>query len=139
MTMLGAQYDSYEPLPGLHVNGKLTMGENIADLPGITIALKAYHISLGGKPAPVLDGFTGDQRFFLAFGQIWRPKIRDGALRQQMLSNPHSPPFPRHRRDAQSGRLVRRVPAGRDALIFRSLRCRLVGFQPLRQCGYYPT
>jgi putative endopeptidase len=91
--MLGAQYDSYEPLPGLHVNGAFTMGENIADNAGITIALKAYHISLGGKKAPVLDGFTGDQRFYLAFGQIWRGKYRDGSLRAQVLSNEHSPPM----------------------------------------------
>jgi putative endopeptidase len=92
VSMLGAQYDSYEGLPGLHVNGKLTMGENIGDLSGITISLKAYHISLGGKDAPTLDGFTGDQRFFLSYGQIWRSKYRDAAMRQQILSNPHSPP-----------------------------------------------
>jgi putative endopeptidase len=91
---LGAQYDSYEPLPGLHVNGKLTMGENIGDLSGIAIALKAYRISLEGKPAPALEGVTGDQRFFLSYGQIWRSKYRDAAIRQQVLSNPHSPaPF----------------------------------------------
>jgi predicted metalloendopeptidase len=89
---MGAQYDSYEGLPGLHVNGKLTMGENIGDLSGITISLKAYHISLGGKDAPLLDGFTGDQRFFLSYGQIWRSKYRDAQMRQQILSNPHSPP-----------------------------------------------
>jgi putative endopeptidase len=89
---LGAQYDAYEPLPGLHVKGDNTMGENIADNAGIAIALKAYHISLGGKPAPVIDGFTGDQRFYLGFGQIWRGKLRDSALRQQVLSNEHSPP-----------------------------------------------
>jgi putative endopeptidase len=92
---LGKQYDAYEPLPGLHVNGGFTMGENVADNAGIAIALKAYHISLGGKPAPVLDGFTGDQRFYLSFGQIWRGKLRDGALRQQVLSNEHSPPMQR--------------------------------------------
>jgi len=90
--MLGAQFDSYEGLPGLHVNGKLTMGENIGDLSGISIALKAYHASLHGKKAPVLDGFTGDQRFFLSFAQVWRAKYRDGQMRQQILSNPHSPP-----------------------------------------------
>jgi putative endopeptidase len=90
--MLGAQYDAYEPLPGLHVKGAVTMGENIADLAGLAIAYKAYHIALGGKPAPVLDGFTGDQRFYLSFGQIWRGKLRDAALRQQTLSNEHSPP-----------------------------------------------
>jgi len=92
---LGKQYDAYEPLPGLHVNGAFTMGENVADNAGIAIALKAYHISLGGKPSPVLDGFTGDQRFYLSFGQIWRGKLRDGALRQQVLSNEHSPPMQR--------------------------------------------
>ncbi|MHB1204050.1 MAG: M13 family metallopeptidase [Rhodospirillaceae bacterium] len=89
--VLGKQYDAYTPLPGLHVNGAFTMGENIADLSGLSIAFKAYHLSLGNRPAPVRDGFTGDQRFFLAFGQIWRAKMRDGALRQQVLSNPHSP------------------------------------------------
>ncbi len=85
------QFNSYEPLPGLHVNGAFTLGENIADLAGVTIAFKAYHISLDGKPAPVLDGFTGDQRFFLSFGQIWRAKYREGTLRAQVLSDPHSP------------------------------------------------
>jgi putative endopeptidase len=88
---LGAQYDSYEPLPGLHINGAFTMGENIADLAGITIAYKAYHISLAGKPAETLDGYSGDQRFYLSFGQIYRVKVRDGALRAQILSDPHSP------------------------------------------------
>ncbi len=92
VAMLGAQYDSYEGLPGLHVNGKLTMGENIGDLSGVAIALQAYHASLDGRTPPVLDGFTGDQRFFLAFAQVWRGKYRDGAMRQQVLTNPHSPP-----------------------------------------------
>ena len=63
-----------EPLPGLHVIGKNTLGENIADNAGLAIALKAYHLSLNGKPAPVIDGYTGDQRFFLSFGQVWRTK-----------------------------------------------------------------
>ena len=89
--MLGEQYNSYEPLPGLHVNGAFTMGENIADLAGITIAYKAYHISQKGKRGKKLDGFTPDQRFYLSFGQIWRTKMRDGALRAQILSNEHSP------------------------------------------------
>ncbi len=89
--MLGEQYDTYEPLPGLHINGAFTMGENIADNAGIAIALKAYHISLAGRRAPKIDGYTGDQRFYLSFGQIWRTKMRDGALRQQVLSNEHSP------------------------------------------------
>ena len=88
---LGAQYDAFEPLPGLHVNGALTMGENIADNAGDAIALKAYHLSLGGKPAPVLDGFTGDQRFFLSLGQAYRAKEQDGAVRQQVLSDVHTP------------------------------------------------
>lgn len=73
--MLGAQYDAYEPLPGLHVNGALTMGENIADNAGVAIALKAYHLSLGGKSATVIDGYTGDQRFFLA----WRRPVAGGS------------------------------------------------------------
>jgi putative endopeptidase len=88
---LGAQYSAMEPLPGLHINGAFTMGENIADNAGAAIALKAYHISLHGKKAKVIDGWTGDQRFYLSLGQIWRGKMRDGALRQQILSNEHSP------------------------------------------------
>jgi putative endopeptidase len=88
--MLVDQFDAYEPLPGLHVIGKNTLGENIADLSGLSIALKAYHLSLDGKPAPVLDGFTGDQRVFLGQGQIWRAKYRDNAIRTQTLSNEHS-------------------------------------------------
>ncbi|MBI3677813.1 MAG: M13 family metallopeptidase [Proteobacteria bacterium] len=87
-----AQYDAYEPLPGIHIKGKLTLGENIADLAGLVIAYKAYHLSLNGKPAPVLDGLTGDQRFYLAYSQSWRQKDRDGRLRAQLLGNPHSPP-----------------------------------------------
>ena len=73
----------YEPLPGTHINGELTMGENIADFAGLQVALDAYHRSLGGKPAPVIDGLTGDQRFFLAFAQVWREKHRDDALRSR--------------------------------------------------------
>jgi putative endopeptidase len=87
----GAQYDTYEPVPGMHVNGQLTMGENIADLAGVLIALDAYHASLGGKPAPVIDGLTGDQRFFLGYAQAWRTKQRDDSMRAQMASDPHSP------------------------------------------------
>src|ERR687890_424829 len=68
---LAAQYDQYEALPGLHVNGKLTLGENIADVAGLAAAYQAYHDSLGGKPAPAIDGFTADQRFFIAYGQAW--------------------------------------------------------------------
>lgn len=87
----GAQYDSYEPVPGMHVNGQLTMGENIADLAGVLIALDAYHASLKGKPAPVIDGLTGDQRFFLSFAQFWRDKQRPEAATEQMASDPHTP------------------------------------------------
>jgi putative endopeptidase len=91
-TALSNQFDTYEPLPGLHVIGRNTLGENIADLAGLTISLKAYHLSLGGKPAPVLDGYSGDQRFFLSYGQIWRSTYRDSAMRTQVLSNEHAPP-----------------------------------------------
>src|ERR1700752_2205828 len=90
--VLVAQYNEYVPVPGLHVNGKLTLGENIGDLSGLTITCAAYHRSFRGRAAPVLDGFTGDQRLFLGFGQVWREKAREGYLRQRVLSNPHSPP-----------------------------------------------
>jgi len=89
--VLGKQYDSYEPYAGAHVNGSLTMGENIADLGGALVALDAYHNSLGGQPAKVIDGLSGDQRFFLAYAQSWRDKAREDAMRQQMASDPHSP------------------------------------------------
>jgi len=88
---LTAQYSAYEPLPGQHINGELTLGENIADLSGLTVAMRAYRLSLGGRPAPMLDGFTGEQRFFLGWAQAWRGKSRDEALRSQLLSDPHSP------------------------------------------------
>ncbi|HKO14883.1 MAG TPA: M13 family metallopeptidase, partial [Gemmatimonadaceae bacterium] len=80
---LGAQYDAINPIDDLRINGRLTMGENIGDLSGLAQAYRAYRISLGGKEAPVIGGFTGDQRFFLGFAQIWRTKFRDAALRQQ--------------------------------------------------------
>jgi putative endopeptidase len=89
--LLAKQFDAYTPLPGLHLNGQLTLGENIADLAGLEIALKAYHIALGGKPAPVLDGFTGEQRFYIAYAQSWREIWREGRTREIVLSNPHSP------------------------------------------------
>jgi len=88
---LVAQYNAYEPLPGLHINGQQTLGENIADVSGLAIAYAAYKESLGGKPAPVIDGMTGDQRFFLAFAQSWRSKTRDAALRQQVIGDGHAP------------------------------------------------
>ena len=89
--MLGAQYSAFEPLPGVHVNGDLTMGENIADLGGLTIALDAYRASLHGKAAPVLDGLSGDQRVFLGWAQAWRGKVTDDFVRKQVVSDPHSP------------------------------------------------
>jgi putative endopeptidase len=88
---LGAQYDAYEPLPGMHVQGKLTMGENVADLAGVTVAYDAYKSSLGGNDAPVLNGTTGDQRFYLGWAQVWRRKYREANLRQRLLTDPHSP------------------------------------------------
>ncbi|MCH8857427.1 MAG: M13 family metallopeptidase, partial [Proteobacteria bacterium] len=89
---LVAQYDAYEPLPGKHVNGRLTLGENIADLSGLQIAYKAYQRSLGGKPAPVIDGLTGAQRFFMGWSQAWREKSRDERRLQTLTVDPHSPP-----------------------------------------------
>lgn len=90
---LGAQYEAYvfPQLPGMHINGRVAMGENIGDLGGITIALEAYRRSLGGKPAPVIDGFTGEQRFFMGWAQVWRTRFRDDALRQQLVNGTHSP------------------------------------------------
>ena len=86
-----AQINAYEPLPGMHVNGKLTMGENVADLAGLSVAHDAYLASLNGAPPPVIDGFTADQRFYLGWAQVWRCNDREAALRQQLLTNPHSP------------------------------------------------
>ena len=88
---LVAQYSAVEVLPGLKVNGELTLGENIGDLTGLVIAHRAYQKSLGGKAAPVMDGLTGEQRFFAGWAQAWRAKTRDDFLRQQVLSDPHAP------------------------------------------------
>ena len=88
---LGAQYNSYCPLPGQCVNGGLTMGENLGDLGGLSMAYTAYQLSLKGKPAPVIDGLTGDQRFYLSWAQVWRGKYRDEALLNLIKTNPHSP------------------------------------------------
>ncbi len=88
---LAAQYDAYEPVKGYKLNGKFTLGENIADLGGLTIAHKAYRISLGGQPAPVLDGLTGDQRFFMGWAQVWRRQYREENLLNRIKSDPHSP------------------------------------------------
>ncbi len=89
--VLGAIYDKLEPIPGMHVNGELTMGENIADLGGLLLALDAYHKSLNGQPGPVIDGLTGDQRVFLGWAQVWREKSREAALKEQLTTDPHSP------------------------------------------------
>jgi putative endopeptidase len=88
---LAEQYSKFEVLPGLYVNGQLTLGENIGDLGGLNVALEAYRISLQGREPPVIDGFTGVQRLFLGFAQVWRSLIRDEQLRRQVVSDPHSP------------------------------------------------
>lgn len=90
-TKLVAQYEGYEPLPGRKLNGKLTLGENIADLSGMAIAYKAYRLSLKGEAGPVLDGYTSSQRFFLGWSQIWRRKYRDDEMARRLLIDPHSP------------------------------------------------
>lgn len=88
---LSDQYDSYEALPGVHVNGSLTLGENIADLAGLAAAYDAYRASLNGVEAPVIDGFTGDQRFFIAYAQAWASKYREAQLRQRIATDGHAP------------------------------------------------
>ena len=88
---LAAQYDAYEPIPGHHVNGKLTLGENSADLAGLNAAYDAYQKSLNGRPAPVIDGFTGDQRFYMAYAQVWRRNVRLAEAEKRLLTDPHSP------------------------------------------------
>ncbi len=99
---LGKEYDAYEPLPGMHVQGKLTMGENTADLAGLTVAHDAYLASLGGATPPVIDGLTGDQRFYLGWAQVWRRNYREANLRQRLLTDPHSP-------SEQRGNIVRNM------------------------------
>lgn len=89
--MLVNQYNGYSPLPGYNVNGELTLGENIADNSGLAIAYKAYKISLKGKPAPVINGLTGDQRFYMGWAQVWRVKMREAAQVVQVKTDPHSP------------------------------------------------
>jgi putative endopeptidase len=90
-TELGKQYASYEAAPGVFINGDLTMGENIGDMSGLEVAHLAYKMSLNGKEAPVIDGLTGDQRFFLAYAQGWRGEQRDESIKTQVASDPHSP------------------------------------------------
>jgi predicted metalloendopeptidase len=88
---LVAQYSAFEPIEGMHIDGQVSLGENIADLAGVTVAHRAYRLSLDGGEAPVIKGFTGDQRFFMGWAQIWRIKFRDDALRRQLVTGPHSP------------------------------------------------
>jgi putative endopeptidase len=88
---LVAQYSAFSPLPGLNVNGRLTLGENIGDLSGVAVAHKAYRLSLDGRAGPVLDGYTGDQRFFIGWAQVWPRMYRDDELRKRLLTDPHSP------------------------------------------------
>jgi len=85
------QYNAYEAIPGYHVNGELTLGENIADNSGLAIAYEAYKLSLNGKPAPVIDGYTGDQRFYIGWTQAWRAKVRPELALQLLKTDPHSP------------------------------------------------
>ena len=89
--MLVAQYNAFSPLPGYHVNGALTLGENIADNSGLAIAFKAYQLSLGGKSAPVIDGLTGEQRLYMGWAQVWREKSRDAQTLVRIKTDPHSP------------------------------------------------
>ncbi|MEO7681245.1 MAG: M13 family metallopeptidase [Sphingomonas sp.] len=88
---LVAEYDKYEPLPGMHVKGALTLGENSADLAGLGASYDAYHRSLGGRAASTIGGFTADQRFYLGWAQVWRRNYREAALRQRLLTDPHAP------------------------------------------------
>ena len=107
--LLVKQYDAYSPLPGMNVNGQLTLGENIGDLSGLAVAHKAYQLSLAGKPAPVIDGYTGEQRFYLGWGQIWARKYRDDELRKRLKTDPHSPS------EYRSNGIVRNMPAFQQA------------------------
>jgi putative endopeptidase len=88
---LAEQYGAYEPLPGAHINGRLTLGENIGDLAGLSVALDAYHASLAGRPAPVISGLSGDQRFFMAYATVWRTLSREPYMRRALTTDPHSP------------------------------------------------
>ncbi|MGI9246267.1 MAG: M13 family metallopeptidase [Steroidobacteraceae bacterium] len=90
-TALVNQYDAFSPIEGMHVNGQLTLGENIGDLSGLAVAYKAYRLSLDGRPAPELDGFSGDQRFFVGWAQVWARKYREDELRKRLKTDPHSP------------------------------------------------
>jgi putative endopeptidase len=99
------QYSAFSPLPGMQVNGELTLGENIGDVSGVAVAYKAYQRTLGGEPAPTIDGYTGDQRFFIGWAQIWLRKYRDDEARKRLLTDPHSPP------EYRCNGVVRNLPA----------------------------
>jgi predicted metalloendopeptidase len=88
---LADQYSAFEPLPGIKVNGRLTLGENLGDVGGISVSYAAYHRALGDKAAPLLEGLSGDQRFFLGWAQVWRTLIRDEALRNRLHTDPPRP------------------------------------------------
>jgi len=90
-TALAAQYDQFEPVPGYFIDGNFTLGENIGDVGGLSLAYRAYKMALNGEEAPVIDGLTGDQRFFLSWAQVWQRKYREDALIQRLTSDPHSP------------------------------------------------
>jgi predicted metalloendopeptidase len=107
--MLVKQYDAFSPLPGANINGKFTLGENIGDLSGLAVAYKAYQLALDGKPAPVLDGFTGDQRFFIGWGQVWARNYREDELRKRLKTDPHSPS------EYRANGIVRNMPAFQQA------------------------
>lgn len=102
------EFNKYEPLPGLHVNGQQTLGENIADLAGLSASYDAFKLATDGKDLPVVDGLTGDQRFFLAFAQSWRQKIREAALRSRIVTNEHAP-------DRERAQTVRNIDAWYDS------------------------
>jgi putative endopeptidase len=106
---LAAQYDACEPFPGFKVNGRFTLGENIGDLAGLSIAYRAYRLSLGAQEAPVIDGFTGDQRFFIGWAQVWRRKHREADLKNRLITDPHSPA------EYRVNGIVRNVPAFYEA------------------------
>jgi endothelin-converting enzyme len=106
---LAEQYSKIEVLPGKFLNGEFTLGENIGDLSGLAVAYRAYRMSLGGKPAPVIDGFTGDQRFFIGWAQVWRRLDRPESLEVRLTSDPHSPS------EARANGVLRNIDAWYDA------------------------
>jgi putative endopeptidase len=103
------QYSAFSPLPGKNLNGQLTLGENIGDLSGIAVAYKAYQIALGGQPAPEIDGYTGDQRFYIGWAQVWARKYRDDELLKRLMTDPHSPS------EYRCNGIVRNMPAFQKA------------------------